>query len=288
MKLGALYEKIGYKKLMTIPIIFLLLCMGFLFLRYQDTGEFFSKGVDLEGGAQLTIDMEHEVDASALEAHLKQIFGDVRVRTTIGVGGGNVLIRTEENVDKDKLLEEVRNYGIDTSSHSFEKIGAALGESFFVQSRTALIVAFIFMGFVVFFVFKNFVPSIAVIWCAFSDIICTIAVMQVLGMNFSLASFAGLLLVLGYSIDTDILLTTRVIKRREGSFMERSKGALKTGLTMTTTSLVAFIALYLMSGATALGEVASVLIIALLIDVPNTWLTNMGILRWWSERKGLT
>lgn len=288
MKLGALYEKIGYKKLMVIPILFLLLCLGFLFLRYQATGEFFLKGVDLEGGAQLTIDTGQSVDASALEAHLKPVFGDVQVRTTAGVGGGNVLIRAEENVDKDKLLEEVRNYGIDTSSHSFEKIGAALGESFFVQSRTALIVAFIFMGFVVFFVFKNFVPSIAVIWCAFSDILCTIAVMQVLGINLSLASFAGLLLVLGYSIDTDILLTTRIIKRREGSVMERSKGALKTGLTMTATSLVAFVALYLASGTTALGEIASVLIIALVIDVPNTWLTNMGILRWWSERKGLT
>ena len=107
-------------------------------------------------------------------------------------------------------------------------------------------------------------------------------------MSMSLASFACLLLVLGYSIDTDILLTTRVIKRREGSVTKRCKGALKTGLTMTTTSLVAFVSLYLVSGAAALGEVASVLIIALLIDIPNTWLTNLGILRWWAEKKGLT
>lgn len=288
MKLVKLYEKIGYKKLMVIPIIFLVLCLGSLFLHYQNTGEFITRGVDLVGGAQLTVDTNRAVDASALEAHLRPVFGDVHIRTTVGVGGNRILVKAGEDVDKEKLLEEIENYGISTHSHSFEKIGASLGESFFIQSITALIVAFIFMGFVVFFVFKNFVPSIAVMWCAFSDIVCTIAVMQLLGMSMSLASFAGLLLVLGYSIDTDILLTTRVIKRREGSVTKRCKGALKTGLTMTTTSLVAFVSLYLVSGAAALGEVASVLIIALLIDVPNTWLTNLGILRWWAEKKGLT
>ncbi|UCG95106.1 MAG: protein translocase subunit SecF [archaeon] len=283
-----LYEKIGYKKLMVVPLIFLALCLGFLLLNYTNTGEFFIKGVDLEGGAQLTVETSQNVDASSLETHLRQEFGDVQVRTTVGVGTNNILIRAGEDVDKDLLLESVRNYGIDVESHSFEKIGAALGESFFVQSRTALIIAFVFMGFVVFFVFRSLVPSVAVMLAAFSDIICTIAVMQVFGLSLSLASFAGLLLVLGYSIDTDILLTTRVIKRREGNIEERIRGAFKTGITMTFTTLVALTALYLVSGATALKEISTVLIIALLIDLPNTWLTNLGILRLWSERKGLT
>jgi preprotein translocase subunit SecF len=281
------YEKIGYKKLMFLPLIFLTLCLGFLLFNYMNTGEFFIKGVDLEGGAQLTVETRQNIDASSLEARLRQEFGDVQVRTTVGVGTNNILIRAEEDTDKDLLLGAVRDYGIDVESHSFEKIGAALGESFFIQSRTALIVAFVFMGFVVFFVFKNMVPSVSVMLAAFSDIICAIAVMQVLGVSLSLASFAGLLLVLGYSIDTNILLTTRVIKRREGSIQERIGGAFKTGLTMTFTTLVALTALYLVSGATALKEISTVLIIALLIDLPNTWLTNLGILRLWSERKGL-
>ena len=284
---GKVYNKIGYKKLTVLPLIFLILCLGFLFIHYQKTGEFFSKGIDLRGGAQLTIDTKQNVDAQGLENHLKKVFGDVHVRTTVGVGKNNILIRTDENVDKNKLLEEIENFGVDVSSHSFEKIGASLGESFFDQSRTALIVAFIFMGFVVFFIFRSFVPSIAVIWCAFSDIICTIAVLQFLGMPLTLASFAGLLLVLGYSIDTDVLLTTRLIKRREGSLKERCKNAFKTGITMTITSLVAFVSLYFLSGVTALMEIASVLIIALLIDIPNTWLTNLGILRWWAEKRGI-
>ncbi len=287
MKMLDMYEKIGYKKLMVIPIIFLFVCMGALLFNYQSTGEFVSKGVDLEGGSQLTLDTRQRVVASELEEHLGPIFGNVRVRTAMSVSGNTILIRADEDVDKESLLSEIENYGIDITSHSFEKIGANLGESFFSQSITAMIFAFIFMGIVVFIVFKNFVPSIAVLWCAFSDIICTIVVMGFFGIDLSLASFAGLLLVLGYSIDTDVLLTTRMVKRREGTLMERSIEALKTGLTMTTTTLVALTALYLVSGATALREIATVLIIALLIDVPNTWLTNFGILRMWAEKRGI-
>lgn len=287
MKLLELYERVGYKKLMFIPIIFMFLCIFYLLFYYQSTGEFLSKGVDLKGGSQLTVDTAGRVDAADLEAYLGGTFGDVQVRTTSGLGVNSVIIRTGSGVDKDLLLEKVREYGIDVESNSFEEIGTALGESFFVQSRTAIIVAFVFMGFVVFIIFKNIVPSLAVIWCAFSDIICTIAVVQFLGMSFSLASFAALLLVLGYSIDTDILLTTRVLKRREGSFKERIAGAVKTGLTMSATTLVALFALLIVSGATAIQDIATILIVALMLDVPNTWLTNLGVLRLWMERKGI-
>ena len=280
-------KKMDYKKIMWIPIIFLIICMGFLYWNYQETGEYFTKSVDLTGGSQLSVEVQGDVDIGALESHLNPIFGDVSVRKVTGVGGVTLLIRAGEDVDGDALLEEVEEYGIDPESHSFEKIGASLGESFFAQSLNAMIFAFIFMGLVVFFVFRNFVPSIAVIWCAFSDIICTLALMQVFGIELSLASFAALLLVLGYSIDTDILLTTRLIKRREGKMDERIREAFKTGMTMSATTLLAFTALYMVSGATALREIATVLIIALVIDIPNTWLTNLGILRWWAEKRGI-
>ena len=40
---------------------------------------------------------------------------------------------------------------------------------------------------------------------------------------------AAFLLLIGYSIDSDILLTTKVLKRRMGTLFERVKSAMKTG-----------------------------------------------------------
>ena len=285
MKPVELYERIGYKKLMVVSLVILAACLASLVFRYHSTGEFFSKGVDLQGGIQLSIDTNQSVDSSSLESYLKPIFGDVAVRTTTSIGGNSVLIMAGEEVDEDSLLSEVQKYGLDTTTYSFEKIEASLGESFFVQSRTAITVAFLFMGAVVFIIFRKPVPSFAVILCAFSDIVSTIAAMNLFGISLSLASFAALLLVIGYSVDTDILLTTKMVKRNDIPMEERISGAFKTGITMTMTTLVALSALYLVSGATAIGDITSVLIIALLFDLPYTWLTNMGIVRWWVEKR---
>lgn len=287
MKLFESYEKIGYRKLMVLSLVILAVCLASLLFKYQTTGEFFSRGVDLRGGIQLTIETGQNVDSTGLENYLKPIFGDVTVRTTVGIGSNSVLIIADENVEKEKLLEEIEKYGLDTTTNSFQKIEASLGESFFIQSRTAIILAFIFMGIVVFFIFRKLVPSISVILSAFSDIISTIAVMNLVGASLSLASFAALLLVIGYSVDANILLVTKMIKRKELPVEERVSSALKTGLTMTATTLAALFALYLVSGATAITDIATVMIIALLLDLPYTWMTNMGIVRWWVEKKGI-
>jgi len=60
---------------------------------------------------------------------------------------------------------------------------------------------------------------------------------------------------------------------------------MKTGLTFTTTTLVALFAMYFVSGSIIIEEIALVLIIGLIIDLPATWMANVGILRAWLERR---
>jgi preprotein translocase subunit SecF len=140
------------------------------------------------------------------------------------------------------------------------------------------------MAIVVFLRFKTFVPSFAVILSAFSDIITTLAVMIVFSIKLSLGSFVALLLLIGYSVDTDILLTTRLLVKKEKEVHERIRSAMKTGLTMTGTTLCAMSVLFLVSTASLLREIALVIIIGLLVDLVNTWIQNVGILVWYLER----
>ena len=112
--------------------------------------------------------------------------------------------------------------------------------------------------------------------------------MSLFGIPLSLASVGALLMLIGYSVDTDILLTTRVLKRREGTINERAIDAMKTGFTMAAAAIGSMVALYLvvvylMPYAQVLGEIAAVLIIGLVADVMVTWLMNLGILRWYME-----
>jgi preprotein translocase subunit SecF len=173
---------------------------------------------------------------------------------------------------------------------SYSSVGPVLSKESLNQVYWAIGFAFLFMSITVFIVFRDFVPSIAVIIAALSDIIIALGGMSLFGIPLSLASVGGILMLIGFSVDTDILLTTRLLKRKEGSITERAIDAMKTGLTMSATAIAAMSALYLVTiffipQAIVLSNIAAVLIIGLAADIIATWLMNLGILRWYLEAK---
>jgi preprotein translocase subunit SecF len=137
------------------------------------------------------------------------------------------------------------------------------------------------------FYYKYSVPSLAIILCAFGDIIMTIAVVDLLGIKLSTAGIIAFLMLIGYSVDSDILLTTRVLKRSEDSVNHRVYGAFKTGLTMTLTSLAAvgISLLVTYKSSVVLGQIFTIVLIGLFLDIFNTWVTNASIIKWYAERK---
>ena len=131
------------------------------------------------------------------------------------------------------------------------------------------------------------VPSIAVIFAAFSDVIFALAIIDFFGIKLSSAGIAAFLMLIGYSVDTDILLTTRALRKKEGSLNERIYGAFKTGILMTITALVAVLPVFfLVTGLPeSFRQIFLILALGLFADIANTWLTNAGIIKWYCIRK---
>ncbi len=115
-----------------------------------------------------------------------------------------------------------------------------------MQAVIAVIIAFIGMAATVFIIFRNPVPSAAIVMAAFSDIVVAMALMNVFGVELTFGTLAALLMLIGYSVDTDILLTTKVLGERK--YIDKKIASCRaTGLTMTGAAIVAFIVLYLVS-----------------------------------------
>ena len=136
---------------------------------------------------------------------------------------------------------------------------------------------------VAFLLFRTFVPSIAIVASAFGDIVVPVALMNLLGVQLSLGTVAALLMLIGYSVDSDILLTNHVL-RRSGGFYESAYGAMRTGVTMTLTSLSAAIVMAIVAsvfGVELLAAIGTVLAIGLAADLMNTYLLNLSLLRWY-------
>ena len=162
-----------------------------------------------------------------------------------------------------------------------DQIGETFGETLRSQAFLALLFSFIGMTIVVMIAFRNLVPAGAVVLSAFADIAVSAAVMQALGIPLSLGTTAALLMLIGYSVDSDILLTTRLLKRK-GKLDEKLAGAFRTGIIMTTTTLAAIAAMWVVATAgqiQIISEIASVLLIGLVVDLMNTWMLNAGILK---------
>jgi len=292
MSFKTTYNK-SYKFLLIIPLVLLLLSLGYLYNFYQENNDIIHKDVSLTGGTTLTIYPQAEIDLADLELYLEDKIEDISIREITGLASGRQeAVIIESQIGSSELKEITEGYlgyklGIENSSIEFT--GAFLSEEFYNQLIKAIVFAFILMAVVVFVIFRTLIPSMAVIISAFADIMMTLALVDFLGMKLSSAGIVAFLMLIGYSVDTDIMLTSHILKHNEGDTDSRMFTSLKTGLTMTLTSIVAvLIALFITASfSEVLKQIFTILVIGLGFDILNTWFTNASILKWYVERKEL-
>ena len=176
----------------------------------------------------------------------------------------------------------------ETAAFQIRDVSPALGASFWQTALNVSIMAAILMTIVIFVFFRKIVPTIAVLQAAIFDVLCALAMMAVFGIPLSLSSIPALLMLVGYSVDTDIMLTTRVLQGKEGTPAKRAAGSLSTGLTMTGTTMAALLSMAIVSYLNQIAvifEISVVLLFGMFGDLISTWLMNAGIMLFYSERK---
>ncbi len=270
--------RISWKQMLIPPLLFLALIIAIFALNYSRTGEFVTYGIDFTGGKLISFPNSYELDPEAIEAELREEFA----LPELAVRKGSGVLSVETQAMEDEILAYMgEKYGKTGTTTELE---VPLAETFRRQAPVVLIAAFVGMGVVVYIVFRSPLPSMAVLIAALLDIIEAMGLMALFGVRLSLATVAALLMLIGYAVDTNILLTSRMLKRRE-EMRVRLLGAMKTGLTMSATTLCALGALFLFSTSDVLDDIALVLIFGLLADLLNTWLFNAGLLRGYLSRK---
>ena len=288
------YDK-KYKLLLIIPFLLLVLSLAQIGFQYYNTGDFIKKDVSLKGGVTITVPFEKSVDVRALEKSISSGFsGNEIVVRTLRSTGNSIGIVVEADIngnDKEKIQSLLNAVGISLGvemskvNYGIEIIGSSLGASFFRESLIALGFAFLFMGLVVFIYFRTLVPSLAIIIAAFSDMAIALAAVNLMNIRIGTAGIAAFLMLIGYSVDTDILLSVRVLKRKEGSVMDRIVSSIKTGMTETVTAIVAVTVAMIVTQSEVIRQIMLILLIGLAADIINTWIQNVGLLRIYVERK---
>ena len=274
-------EKYSPKQLVIIPLLLLALSLVLLALNTSATGLPVTPGIDFSGGTAVTL-----VTSDSREQLQEAFAGYPLIDIGEGIGKGKFLKFGTMDDAMYKSLSSLISQKYPDSK--VDQIGESFGKTLQSQAVIALIMSFIGMSIVVFLSFRTFVPSAAVVLSAFADMAMTAAAMNVIGIPLTLGTTAALLMLIGYSVDSDILLTNRVLKR-QGKLNDKLQGAFRTGIIMTSTTFAAATAMFLVSWfgqVLIIREISAVLLLGLVADVLNTWLTNAGILKWYVQKGG--
>lgn len=275
-----------YRKIVLVPFLLLLLSAGLLGYNKLTTGEFIEKGISLKGGYTATIELSTEISTESLAGTLEnEGFESVEIRLLKDPITGTISgydLFTETNITISQIQDIfLRDYSITLSDEqiSFAFQSATIADTFYRQAVIALLFAFLLMGAVVFFYFKTLATSFSIIFSTLSDVLCVLAFMNLFGMKLSIASLGALLMIIGYSADSDVILATNIIKRKDGTLEERMKRAIKTEIIMNIAALSVYTLMFIFSNVQMIKEIAFVLLLGILFDIINTWLGNANIQR---------
>ncbi|MFB6072666.1 MAG: protein translocase subunit SecF [Halobacterium sp.] len=262
------------RELVAPPLAVLVVALAVLGATFALTGSPVALGIEFTGGSEAVV--TSQASQSAVKAAFASEPASIR---QVGTSGDRFLV-TFQSQTVPPIQE---NADAEVTIVQSQSTSATFGQATQELALYGVAAAFVGMSVVVFVLFRTFVPSIAVVLSAFSDIVVPLALMNVLGIKLTLGTVAALLMLIGYSVDSDILLNNHVL-RRSGSFWESVHRAMRTGVTMTVTSIASMTVMASVAyffGIQLLTSIGIVLVLGLTTDLMNTYMLNVTLLRWY-------
>ncbi len=228
-------------------------------------------GIDFAGGTLLELHFEPALKVEDVRGALGQVgVGDKNMdfsKSEIKQFGSpnDILIRVSESEAGTEVATGIMasiksSFPNSTQSLDWirrqEKVGPKIGEELSAAAVEAVLVALALILVYMAWRFHRFLYGIAAVAALFHDVLITIGLLSLLGVEISLAVVAGLLAIVGYSLNDTIVVFDRIrenlpIVRREGlagTINLSINECLSRTLITSLTTLVAVIVLMLFGG----------------------------------------
>ncbi|MDS0299859.1 protein translocase subunit SecF [Halogeometricum sp. S1BR25-6] len=273
------YTRYTNRQLAAVPLAVLAVALLVIAGWYVMTGVPVNQGIAFTGGTEIQVVVDGSGDA---REQIQQAFdAEPASVQSVPAESGLYIVTFQSGTDANSLAQQAERAGFEVRSIS--SVSASFGGDTQWLALGGVAAAFLGMSILVFAMFRTFVPSVAVVISAFSDIVIPVALMNLLGIKLSLGTVAALLMLIGYSVDSDILLNNHIL-RRSGDFYESTYRAMRTGVTMTLTSIAAMVVMTITAtlfGIQLLAAIGTVLVFGLAADLMNTYMLNLSLLRWY-------
>lgn len=179
----------------------------------------FNYGIDFTGGTMMQIDLHKKVSTEEVEKAVKKFDLDASIIFT-GKNQEQVIIKTIKALDADQRAEVV-----DELSKSFdiskkdvlasEQFGPTVGKELKVNAIKSVAIAAIGMLIYIIFRFKSWKYGVSSIAGVVHDVLVMLAIYAIFNITINNPFIAGILTVVGYSINDTIVIFDRIRENRK-------------------------------------------------------------------------
>ncbi|MCR5586319.1 MAG: protein translocase subunit SecD [Lachnospiraceae bacterium] len=203
----------------------ILACVVMLFVNKSSIGGILNFGLEFQGGTSYKVTFNDDIeinddlkkdieDIFRKEGNAKQVLlSKVRDSNTLQIQS-SVLSEEERNAVTDKLASD---YKVTTDDISYESISGSISHEMRTNAIVAVILAAIFMLIYIFLRFKDFMFASSAVLALLHDIIIVLLLYAVSRIAVGNTFIAVMLTILGYSINSTIVIFDRVRENLKGA-----------------------------------------------------------------------
>ncbi len=174
----------------------------------------FNFGIDFSGGILMEIKSEQPLNLTDIRNKLESVnIGEVNLQT-IGDKGDELMIRAEaDNLDEEgqrlavKNIKEVLGSGLEY--RRIETVGPQVGDELKIAGSIASLIAILAISAYIWIRFE-WQFAFGALLGLFHDVIITLGLLSLFGMDFSLTTIAAILTLAGYSVNDTVVTYDRI------------------------------------------------------------------------------
>lgn len=216
-------------------------------------------GIDFTGGTMIQMDMGKKVDIE----EVKDTIADYKLDPTIvytGEDNSQIIIKTIKDLkaaDRTKVVKTISDkYGLNSKAVlASEEFGPTVGQDLKHNAIKAILIAGICMLIYIRFRFKTWKYGVSAITGLLHDILITLSLYAIFGFTINNPFVAGILTVVGYSINDTIVVFDRIRENTKFFKRKQNEELINTSVNQTlgrsiltsVTTLIVMVPLFVMA-----------------------------------------
>lgn len=268
---------------MLVPLVVFLSAVVIFYGNLQATGEIVPRDIDLSGGTLATI-YTSSVAPGTKEDFESRGFNFREIKSYETGETVAVTIEAGSEFTGSEVISLV-NTSFPGAEYDIRTVGPSLSESFMEGAQKAILFSFVAMGIILAFIFKQRIVAFTIVLSGFLNVAEAAAYMTLFGIKLSPHTIGALLMLMGWSVNSEVLFDTKIFREVEGDPKKRATDAMKTAMTMTLAISVSLLALYFVSTSSLIKDIVMVLLLGTIFDTINTWFQSLAMVLWYVEDK---